>query len=41
MENNKNTVGIKAFKMEYELKIEKLFLKISFPCQISILWKKG
>lgn len=32
---------IKAFKFQFDILIEKVELAITFPCQISITWKRG
>ncbi len=32
---------IKAFKFQYDVTIEKIDLAITFPCQMSVIWKRG
>lgn len=32
---------IKAFKFQFDITIEKVELAITFPCQISVIWKRG
>ena len=32
---------IKAFKFQFDILLEKVELAITFPCQISVTWKRG
>lgn len=37
----KSLAKIKAFKFQFDVHIEKIDLAITFPCQMSIIWKRG